>query len=92
MRLRWTPAAAEDLEHIKDYLAEHLPQFAQSTVFELYETVRSLKVSPRLGRVGRQEGTRELVLPRLPYIVVYRLKEQAIEILHIFHGSQDRRP
>ena len=37
MRIRWTPAAAGDLEHIKNYLTEHLPQFAQSTVFELYE-------------------------------------------------------
>lgn len=35
MRIRWTPAAAEDLEQIKDYLTEHLPQFAQSTVLEL---------------------------------------------------------
>jgi plasmid stabilization system protein ParE len=26
MRIRWTRAAAEDLEHIKDYLTEHSPQ------------------------------------------------------------------
>lgn len=90
MRLRWTPAAAEDLEHIKDYLAEHHPQFAQSTIIELYESIRSLKISPRLGRVGREEETRELVLTRLPYIVAYRIKEQAIEVLHIFHGAQNR--
>lgn len=89
-RLRWTPAAAEDLEHIKEYLSERYPQFAQSTMVELYETIRTLKTSPRLGRVGREEGTRELVLTRLPYIVAYRLKGQAIEILHIFHSAQDR--
>jgi toxin ParE1/3/4 len=90
MRIRWTPAAAEDLEHIKNYLSEHLPQFAQSTVLELYEAVRSLKATPRRGRPGREEGTRELLLPRLPYIVVYRTKEQAIEVLHIYHGAQNR--
>src|SRR5882762_11562121 len=38
--------AAEDLEHIKDYLTEHSLQLTQSTVLELYETVRSLKTSP----------------------------------------------
>lgn len=92
MRIRWTPAAAEDLEHIKDYLTEHLPQFAQSTVLELYETIRSLKMWPSRGRIGREEGTRELVVPRLPYIVVYRVKEQAVEVLHIYHGAQNRRP
>jgi addiction module RelE/StbE family toxin len=90
MRIRWTRAAAEDLEHIKDYLTEHHPQFAHSTVIELYETIRSLKTSPRRGCLGREEGTRELVLSRLPYIVAYRIKEQAVEVLHIFHGAQNR--
>jgi addiction module RelE/StbE family toxin len=90
MRIRWTYAAAEDLEHIKGYLTEHHPQFAQSTLLELYETIRSLKTSPRRGREGREEGTRELVLSRPPYIVAYRIKEQAIEVLHIYHGAQDR--
>jgi toxin ParE1/3/4 len=90
MRIRWTRAAAEDLEHIKDYLTENHPQFAQSTVIELYEAIRSLKTSPRRGRVGREEGTRELLLLRLPYIVAYRIKEQTVEVLHIFHGAQNR--
>lgn len=87
---RWTPAAAEDLEHIKEFLTEHHAQFAQSTIIELYETIRSLKTSPRLGRRGREEGTRELVLTRFPYIVAYRIKEQAIEVLHIFYAAQNR--
>jgi toxin ParE1/3/4 len=90
MRIRWTRVAAEDLEHIKNYLTEHFPEFAESTVLELYETIRSLKTSPRRGRLGREEGTRELVSSRLPYIVAYRIKEQAVEVLHIFHGAQNR--
>ena len=64
MRIRWTHTAAEDLEHIKEYLTNHHPQFARSTIIELYETIRSLKTAPRLGRPGREEGTRELVFTR----------------------------
>jgi len=90
MRIRWTLQAVADLEHIKDYLEEHNPQFAQSTVLELYETILSLKASPHRGRLGRVVGTRELVFTRLPYIVAYRIKEQIVEVLHIFHGAQDR--
>jgi plasmid stabilization system protein ParE len=45
MRIRWTPAAADDLEHIKDYLTELHPHLARSTVLELYEAIRSLKHS-----------------------------------------------
>jgi plasmid stabilization system protein ParE len=49
-----------------------------------------LRSSPYRSRAGREEGTRELILPRLPYIVVYRVKEIDIEILHIYHGAQNR--
>jgi len=90
MRIRWTLAAAADLEHIKDYLTEHYPHLAHSTVLELYETIRSLKSSPHRGRIGRESGTRELVLTRLPYIVAYRVREQDIEVLHIYHTAQWR--
>jgi toxin ParE1/3/4 len=41
--------------------------------------------------LGREDGTRELVLTPLPYIVVYRVREDAIEILHVYHGAQNWR-
>jgi toxin ParE1/3/4 len=91
MRIRWTPAAAADLEHINDYLTEHSPHLARSTVLELYEAIRSLKSTPHRGRLGREEGTRELLFGRLPYIAAYRVREQSIEVLHIYHTAQ-RRP
>ncbi len=90
MRLRWTPAAADDLESIRDYLALHLPSFTQSTILEIYQAILTLRSTPFRGRAGREEGTRELVLPRLPYIVVYHVKDNDIEILHIYHGAQHR--
>ena len=90
MRLRWTPAAADDLESIGEYLAGHLPSFAQSTILEIYQTILTLRSTPYRGRAGREEGTRELVLPRLPYVVVYRVKENDVEIVHIYHGAQHR--
>jgi addiction module RelE/StbE family toxin len=90
MRIRWTLAAAADLEHIKDYLTEHYPHLTQSTVLELYETIHSLKAPPHRGRLGREEGTRELIFSRLPYIAAYRIKDQTIEVLHIYHAAQLR--
>ena len=90
MRLRWTLAAADDLEAIADYLARHFPSFAANTIREITETIASLRSLPYRGRVGREEGTRELVIARLPYIVVYRVRNEAIEILHIYHGAQNR--
>ena len=90
MRIRWTPAAANDLQQIGQYLTRHLPHLAQSTLVELYETAQSLKISPHRGRPGREPDTRELVFNRLPYIIVYRVKEETIQLLRIYHGAQER--
>ena len=90
MRLRWTPAAAEDLESIHTYLSQHHPSFAQPTIRLLYNSARSLRNFTERGRPGTISETRELVLPRLPYIIVYRVTDQVIEILRIYHGAQDR--
>jgi len=89
MRIHWTPAAAADLEQINDYLEVHHPQYRQPTMRKLYNTISSSKDSPHRGRVGREEGTRELLV--LPYIAVYRVKEQTVEVLRIDHAAQDRR-
>lgn len=90
MRIRRTPGAAADLEHISNYLKERHPQYRQTTVRKLYESICSLKDSPHRGRIGREDGTRELLFPPLPYIAVYRLNEQSIEVLRIYHAAQDR--
>ena len=90
MRIRWTAPAAQDLENIFNYLLETNPTRARSTVLEVRNSIRSLKQFPYRGRPGRKDGTRELPHAWLPYILTYRVKEEAIEILHIWHGAQDR--
>ena len=90
MRIRWTPAAAADLQNIGDYLKERHPQYRQPTMRKLYETIRSLKQSLHRGRPGSEEGTREILFPPLPYVAVYRVKEQTIQVVRIYHGAQKR--
>jgi toxin ParE1/3/4 len=91
MRIRWTVLAADDLESIKNYLQKHFPQFSEPTVRTIYLRVRSLKTTPYRGRPGHRSGTRELPLTPLPYVVVYSVKADALQILHIYHGAQDWR-
>jgi toxin ParE1/3/4 len=57
---------------------------------KLYEAINSLKEWPHRGRLGREDGTRELLFPPTPYVAVYRVKEQSIEVLRIYHAAQDR--
>jgi plasmid stabilization system protein ParE len=89
MRVRWTVPAADDLGAIKDYLQKYYPPFAGPTVRTIYKHIRSPKSAPNRGRPGHRSGTRELSLTPLPYVVVYSVKAEAIEILHINHGAQD---
>ncbi len=90
MTLRWTPRSAKALQEIHLYLSEHLPALAQPTMLALYQAANSLVEIPFRGRAGSKEGTRELVLPRLPYIIVYRIRGEAVEILYIHHTARNR--
>lgn len=90
MRVRWTEAAVNDLAQVADYLREHNPRYALSTVREIYESIRSLRSFPNRGRLGRKPGTRELVFVRLPYVVVYQVQLEAVEVLRIWHAAQHR--
>lgn len=91
MRVRWTVSAAEDLESIKAYLDKHYPQVSEPTVRTIYQCIRALKTAPYRGRLGHRGGTRELPLSPLPYIVVYVVKPGDIEVIHIYHRSQNWR-
>jgi toxin ParE1/3/4 len=90
MRVRWTPAAAADLQSISDYLSEHHPRYRDPTMRKLYGTIRSLKEWSLRGRPGREEGTREILFPPTPYVAVYRVKEETIEVVRIYHAAQYR--
>jgi len=89
MRVRWTTPAADDLYDIVRHIQRDNPEAAANVAESLYDGSGSLRSFPRRGRKGRIEGTRELVFPSLPYIVVYRIQDQTVEIMRIYHGAQD---
>ena len=91
MKIRWTQEAATNLEQIGLYIAEQNVDAAFKAINTIYERIENLRQFPSRGRVGREAGTRELVLSPLPYIVAYRIAESSLEILHIWHGAQLRR-
>jgi toxin ParE1/3/4 len=88
MRPRWTTPATQDLYNIVRRILQDNPGAAAKVAEILYDGCGSLVNFPRRGRNGRIEGTRELVFPGLPYIVVYRIQDQDLEILRIYQGAQ----
>jgi toxin ParE1/3/4 len=77
MRIRWAPGAAADLEDIVDHIRRDNPVAAQGVGRSIYHRLSVLGTFPYSGRLGRIEGTRELPLPPLPIIVVYRVLEHS---------------
>jgi addiction module RelE/StbE family toxin len=88
MQLRWTAEAADDLERIADYLLTYTPTRAPDLIRAVYDAPSDLLTFPNRGRQGKQEGTRELVLSPLPYIVVYKVFGETIFVVRILHGAQ----
>jgi addiction module RelE/StbE family toxin len=89
MQVRWTSAAADDLENIANYLFEKTPENAARLIREIYDAPSALKTFPNRGRVGKKEGTREFVMPSLPYVIVYQVRRETVLIVRILHSAQD---
>lgn len=88
MKIRWSPEAADDCAHIIHHIRGENPSAALRVAQRISESITGLKRFPRLGRQGRVPGTRELVLSPLPFIVIYRIKQEIVEVARVLHGAQ----
>jgi plasmid stabilization system protein ParE len=77
------------LRGVHAHIAMDNPQAAARVVRRIKTCVEKLASFPNAGRIGQVDGTRELVVPGLPYIVVYRLNAESVEILRVFHSATD---
>jgi addiction module RelE/StbE family toxin len=89
VRIEWSSAAVADLQAITQWIEQDRGiETANRIARRIYEAVQSLRTMPYRGRYGRIENTRELVLPRLPYLVVYQISEERLVVLNVLHGAQ----
>jgi toxin ParE1/3/4 len=89
MRVRWTTNAANDLAHIVERIREDNPAAAQRVAQTICNGVAALKTSPYRGRIGLANDTRELVFVPWPYIAVYEIIEDQVQVIRIRHASRD---
>ena len=94
MQIRWSPGSAQDLEQIFNYIRTDNPDAAQRVAQTIYDRVLSRNGRARSRSVYRAAwpggGDARVPLPPLPFIIVYRILEQAdaIEIVNVIHGAQ----
>jgi toxin ParE1/3/4 len=88
VRVRWLHVALSNLDAQAEYIAQDNPAAAARLVAKIFRAVDLLARNPAVGRPGRVPGTRELVIPDTPYIIPYRVRENVVEILRVFHAAR----
>src|SRR5262245_11407877 len=93
MKVRVTLDAAADLRTIKTFQSDQSVVIAKRVVERIANVIGQLKSFPRLRHVGVVDGTLERIVPRTPYVIVYRLDfgdDDELVILRVYHAAQDR--
>ena len=89
MNIQWSNEAVDDLRSLHAFIAKDNPPAARKMALAIVDAVETqLPNNPQIGRPGRVNGTRELVIPGTPYIVPYRLKAGTIQVLRVYHGAR----
>ncbi|MGO4334794.1 type II toxin-antitoxin system RelE/ParE family toxin [Labrys sp. KB_33_2] len=91
MRIVWRESALADVERAIGYITLESPGNAEQQLSRIEQRVQVLVDHPRMGRVGRVTGTRELVVPRTHFVIAYSLGED-VELIRILHGAQQWPP
>ena len=88
MFINITESADAGLLAIADYLAQDDFDEAERIVQAIIMAAYSLQNMPRRGRPGRVGGTLELLVPNLPYVLVYTVMPSEVRILKVLHQKQ----
>lgn len=88
MRVKWTCEALKDLDETVAYIAEDDRDAARSVAKAIKAAARNLATLPNRGRPGFVADTRELLVPNLPYFLVFWIQEEQVEILRLMHFSR----
>jgi len=88
MQVKWLRTALINLTDEADYIAQENPKASQEFVSQVMGSIEHLSKHPNLGCAGRVFGTRELVVSGYPYVIPYRVKNETVEILRVFHTAR----
>jgi addiction module RelE/StbE family toxin len=88
VKLVWSRFALNDREDVFSYIEAENPSAAVHVDEQIADAAQRLLDFPDSGRPGRVAGTRELVIPRTPYVAAYLVDGDTVRILRVLHGAQ----
>ena len=90
MKIIWSESAIEDLENLKNYIAQDSEQYAVIFIKKVIAAVEKLQKYPRIGRIVPETGNeniREIIYQH--YRIIYKLEKSVLSILTVVHGGRD---
>jgi toxin ParE1/3/4 len=91
MNTRYKARALRNLEQIHGHIAKDDPAAASRTVARIVQSIARLSRFPWSARPGVVGGTRILVVPGLPYVAIYRVRDEYVDVIAILHTARRRR-
>jgi plasmid stabilization system protein ParE len=88
MKVISLPRTIRHLVALREYIAKDSETNAALVAERILNAVDLLQTHPEIGRPGRLVGTRELVIPDTPFVIPYRIRQERLELLAVFHGRQ----
>jgi addiction module RelE/StbE family toxin len=88
VKLVWTRYALSDRDDIFSFIQTENPQAAVLIDEQIAAAAQRLTAFPQSGRAGRIGGTRELTVPRTPYIIAYIALPDRVRVLRVLHGAR----
>lgn len=89
MLVKWLSPAEQDLSALVEWYENNAPECLASVAQCIWDAAQSLETLPQRGREGLVEGTRELLVPHLPYMLVYVVTPNEVAILRLLHQHQN---
>lgn len=87
--INWAESAYDDLTELLRYFqGQGEPETGKILAAKIHKATGTLRTFPHAGRVGLLPGTRELVIPQLPYFLVYQVQQHGVVVLRVLHTSR----
>jgi toxin ParE1/3/4 len=89
LTLKWSIKALIDFDQAQAWIAQENPFAARAVADRIRQASLRLIEAPHIGRPGIEPDTRHLIVQRTPYLIVYRVSGNRVEILRVWHGRRD---
>lgn len=89
MSVFWTRNAKQELQAIHDYIAQNSPRYAQGVIDRITRKTELLARFPHLGTEVPEYGVESIrELLEYPYRIIYRIRQDRVDVLSIVHGAR----